>query len=531
MLQTAACSKLANVAGILYDSDMIDKNTESDPQRPRKRWRKTKWFYGIVLLYFAITIAAGVLWSAYSHEKFNEAVDPVLARGEPLVWSDFATEPVPDDQNGVILYESIMEGYVLQDPNCEFDNDAEPWSWGRYEIASRFIGHRGIRRKHAEELRKLLDMANRAFATCREARHLGKFDWRIDFNGKAAEFPIPPIQRFVRVANLLHLAAIEAHEAGRDDDAIEYYLDGVALGDSMFKIPIMTSYLVGVAIHAVMDSSLEAILPTMKIGDEPRAVSPDKLRGLIARLLDTSRCTEGLTRAIMGERSVRYDICQSLLKGKIPSDQLTPDEPEEYLTQGAGSSRVAKAGFDFFLAPLLRIDAAWLVKHDDAHVAAAEAATLPQSRRAFGPAARDRDERLARMWISRPISEMLLGDCDRVFELHHRFLAGRQMAWAAIAIRLHQVDRGSRPIKLDDLVPDYLPEVPQDPMDEPGRKIRYVNDSDMPRLYSVGCDGRDDSGVYDDLYRSGTDNKEILFFLTGRPERTKEQSDALYRDN
>ena len=68
---------LANDGGSFYDPSMTDEKTEAEPQPPRKRWRKTKWSYGIVLTYCAATIATMVWWAGYSHAKFDETVAPI----------------------------------------------------------------------------------------------------------------------------------------------------------------------------------------------------------------------------------------------------------------------------------------------------------------------------------------------------------------------------------------------------------------------------------------------------------------------
>ena len=50
---------------------------------------------------------------------------------------------------------------------------------------------------------------------------------------------------------MLHLAAIEAHEGGRDDEAVEYLRDIVAMADSTNSIPIVVGHLISTALHAI----------------------------------------------------------------------------------------------------------------------------------------------------------------------------------------------------------------------------------------------------------------------------------------
>jgi len=69
----------------------------------------------------------------------------------------------------------------------------------------------------------------------------------------------------------------------------------------------------------------------------------------------------------------------------------------------------------------------------------------------------------------------------------------------ALAVQAYQTETGRTPGKLDDLVPQYLPIVPDDPFD--GKPFRYVTGK-TPRawgtaawgVYSIGSDFRDDHG-------------------------------------
>jgi hypothetical protein len=61
------------------------------------------------------------------------------------------------------------------------------------------------------------------------------------------------------------------------------------------------------------------------------------------------------------------------------------------------------------------------------------------------------------------------------------------------ALQAYWLDRRALPERLDDLVPEYLPAVPDDPMvDGP---LKYARDGGVYRVYSVWHDGQDDGGV------------------------------------
>ena len=72
-------------------------------------------------------------------------------------------------------------------------------------------------------------------------------------------------------------------------------------------------------------------------------------------------------------------------------------------------------------------------------------------------------------------------------------LIALRAARVAVAIeRFRRAHAGAPPAGLDELVPAYLAEVPQDPLS--GRALLYRRDPDSYRVYSVARHGRDDGG-------------------------------------
>jgi hypothetical protein len=92
------------------------------------------------------------------------------------------------------------------------------------------------------------------------------------------------------------------------------------------------------------------------------------------------------------------------------------------------------------------------------------------------------------------LASMLLTTIDRAVEHRYRVLTERRLAATVLAIRLYEIDKGRRPETLDQLVPDYLPAVPLDPMVAGGQPLRYRADATRPVVYSVGKNGVDDGG-------------------------------------
>ncbi len=63
-----------------------------------------------------------------------------------------------------------------------------------------------------------------------------------------------------------------------------------------------------------------------------------------------------------------------------------------------------------------------------------------------------------------------------------------------LAIETYRIEHNELPRTLDDLVPQYIPSVPEDFMN-PGQGVRYVRFADGYMIYSIGNDGDDDGGA------------------------------------
>lgn len=70
--------------------------------------------------------------------------------------------------------------------------------------------------------------------------------------------------------------------------------------------------------------------------------------------------------------------------------------------------------------------------------------------------------------------------------------ASRDLTIVAIALERYRRDKGAMPEHLQELVPDYLPELPLDPFD--GHPFRYRRAGNRYLLYSIGANRRDDQG-------------------------------------
>lgn len=93
-------------------------------------------------------------------------------------------------------------------------------------------------------------------------------------------------------------------------------------------------------------------------------------------------------------------------------------------------------------------------------------------------------------------------NADLSYEAQKRLLIGK------LAIRCYRLERGELPGTLADLVPEYLPAVPEDPFS--GESLIYRRIGDGHVLYSVGEDGLDDGGHRVDPKDASPEDKDLL---------------------
>jgi len=93
------------------------------------------------------------------------------------------------------------------------------------------------------------------------------------------------------------------------------------------------------------------------------------------------------------------------------------------------------------------------------------------------------------------------------------------MAAVALAIRLYEIDHSHRPATLDELVPDYLPEVPDDPFADDGGKIGYSIENGQEVLHCIGPDKSGQPG-----------QKRRIVFRLGAPPASRPTEERIKRD-
>lgn len=99
------------------------------------------------------------------------------------------------------------------------------------------------------------------------------------------------------------------------------------------------------------------------------------------------------------------------------------------------------------------------------------------------------------VFINRVTSDQRSGTEPAIRESYLRMQAMTRLLITELALQQFTETNGAPPDRLEQLVPDSLPELPVDAFDLSAKPMRYKRQGKKWKLYSVGPDGVDDSGV------------------------------------
>lgn len=496
------------------------------------------WLKRISTVVVIVLMAVGLLrwwWGQVADARLQATIEQIQARGEPILPEDFATEPVADEDNAA---------YYL-----------------RAALAARRLPENGdptIDPSVVKDDRAYLADNAEAIALVRRARDCTECNWGVQLTSPAFNFFPSQLNQSRQLAHFLKDAQQRQHAIGNDAGAIEISRDMLHLARAVEQPSgVLIGHLIAISIRTMNTGMLEELTNELNIAprnqNDPAtrdAATRQQVHQLITQLLDDQSTRQGFVDAMQGERVFSHDTFMQIVNGKMNPSTLTSLGPT------TGPTAPQRAGL-FVIRPLLIIDLVYTLDYETAYAnAAGQAETLTEFKAIVANAV---DEQALNQFDPRQLlSGLLLPAMGHFASSHFRERAQARMAATALAIRLYEIDHGRRPEALDQLAPDYLPQVPRDPFADDDRALGYKPQGVEPTilywapdeatkaklplrpfalLYSVGPDGRDDGGLFyveqdGELNTTGPhDDYDLVFLLDKRPPLIEWEAAELWEED
>jgi hypothetical protein len=404
-------------------------------------WR-SRWLRAILAIALVI-VALRLGWGWYARAELSKQIQAIRARGEPVWPTDIKFEAVPDAENAFSLQMRAARSTVsgVDSPRSSNLTYAGYPPYGRLWMSLAA----GSETAHGT-----------VFALMRQARSLSRVQIRSGLSSPLFSTVPPQLNSMRHLANITCDGVLYKHVTGDDAEAVARAIDVLHLTRSLRQDGFMVSQLVATGIDASACDSIAIMAPAINAPEGSPA--RQRVRELIARLLDERDIRDGLRRSMEFERVMQVD---------------------ESRREAAGT---------WWLAPLAGMGELQTHRFIDAALEAARVGNRPGTQAALAKAGTD-DERqglsVPRRPSTRPgtiaavprYSRWFGPDVvapDRYFEVHFRLIAERRSAAVSLAVRLYRIDHGTWPAKLEDLVPTYVPAVPADPFCDDGRPLGYM---------------------------------------------------------
>ena len=408
-------------------------------------------------------VGAVLLFRLYLHVQIQEHFAAMRAEGLPVTLGELDAwyPPVPEEDNAGPLFLQALGS---------FKSDAE-----RRKLLP-VVGGNPVQvspgEPYPDEIVALMEEAiganEEVFRLVRAAAAMPGCRYPVDCT-QGSPVRLDHLARLRELGRFLCLRAHLEAERGQGDEAAATVSDILRVSRSLDAEPIFRSQLVRILIVGIAESGLARVLSRTQIGAESCARLAEELGPCVS--------PETWRRALSGERCLMLPGFSEVQPLRNPGASVM----ENLVPGGYVMSRRVLLGIG-----LGDLDMLYYLRINDRIM---EAVNTPY------PACLRIDydawwEELPQVLAWRTLN--YLGGLSGVPRARGRHIAEIRCARTALAIERHRIGHGVLPPDLATLVPEYMQQVPIDPMD--GNPLRYRRLERGYVVYSIGRDFKDDGG-------------------------------------
>ena len=379
---------------------------------------------------------------------------------EPFDTKSVLELEVPDSDNAFVEYRAASVLLVPRDPKVAYEEFEKAQSDG-WEHATLPV------RKWLDANRPFMELWRKGTAKP-DAQYQRADEYR-------ADSLLPEVHEAREFSRLVRLESSRLLAEGKPEEAWDWLRTSFRMSRQLGRHGSIIERLVGIASHSLASEGM------VKWANDPQ-VTADLLRRAMRELHDEQKRTQPLSACLQTEYLSMMATWKSLCTETV---ELT-------LFNIIGESELNERTFRHVFAN-------WLGQAD-----------LPRNHRTktlpglfvFEPSPENVKTQPSASEVSGYVHKSLMGALvipagQQIFVATDREAARDTVLLTVLALELFAREHGHYPEKLDELVPDFLPAVPEDTHALPKTPLRYRRDGDGALIYSVGDNGTDDSGVFE----------------------------------
>lgn len=346
---------------------------------------------------------------------------------------------------------------------------------------------------------EIVSKNSQAFAYFAEAARKSKYQnpESSDPTNITPNMVLAPINSWRQMARLSAIRAIYLAKQGKDKEALDEALNSVSVGQKIQESQVtLIEYLVAIAMKGVGLETIQKIIPSSKL-------TSAELKQYVQELDKFYKNENGLIMAFKGEYHVQSWAIDSIMSGDTEALKSVVGEEE---SQNPEIAKKIKDNYYFQPNKTKLLFAEYAraniksANQSCGEIKATEVKPLAPT----NPAKLYTEENAIGKILHDVIAVSLTGVSTK--KCQEDLLVGATQTM--IAIKAFKNDTNNFPSSLNELVPNYLSSVPQDPFD--GKSLKYSAAKKI--LYSVGEDMQDSGGSTGNDWRTMTDPTFVINF-------------------
>jgi hypothetical protein len=441
----------------------------AQPPSAVRRWRKiAKLFGGLLLLLVLAPLITYLVWQARGRKLLRMQLAHIEGSGDPLTTNELRTEhtvPVGTrDVTGIwVAALKPFDGPAF----TAIAGETPLVGTGKTDLPPL---HQPLDATDEELMQQFVSAMEPSLAAIRSAANeQGIVRYQRDFRQGPALL-LPDAEQLRQAVWSLQTEFELLVRHNDLDLAIRNLATRVAAGETLRDEPIVMSMLHRIEIQRLNFCDIVRLVETRKLDDAQLAE--------LQRMIRPIDIHGQLHRAMVGERAMVWHAFNGPWRMTINPDRTAPHETTRDV-------RDVSRPEDCALSMKLMT-----------HVVDAAKDPLPAVLEAGDNVRHDLKSVVGRNYLNRrryAITAVMVPGTDFIANVDGRGEVERDLLDAALAARRYHLKHGTVPKSINDLAPDFLPQIPRDSFD--GQPVRMQPSGDGVVLYSVGENRTDDGGL------------------------------------